>query len=1072
MEPTEPVRVGPFAIEVTEWESSETLDGLKLRLSVARTAEGEASVRRRIATDPAGHVTRRTHRGRVFTPILQGVSVEEVVARLVSSRDVAEANPQADVRQLLLEGSFGLDPADEPLLEVPTPSGGRIDVQAGATVIEVKRRLAPSSLAAYEEQLGDYVRDRETETSQRWTAVLTDGREWRLYDVTPSGQTLVGRPFRAEASEPDALVHWLGTVLATRRNIPPVPHEIQSRLGVDSPSFALDLHALKQLYITNAEVPTVAVKRELWHRLLSDAFGTEFANDAEQADLFVRHTYLVVVAEVIAHLVVGFPVHGDASELLSGKAFSDAQVLGVVEEDFFDWIVEVPGGPQFVNRLVRRIAQFDFSHPSHDVLKTLYETVIDPDTRRRLGEYYTPDWLAEQMVESIVDDPLSQRVLDPACGSGTFLFWAIRRYLEAADAAGTDTAESLRNLPSMVSGLDLHPVAVTLARVTYLLAIGAGRLSERTHPLSIPVHLGDSMSWRQPDRIHTAGGIVISTAAGDSDLGTVPLWDEDIRLDDDLLQDPERFDLLIAELADRATSGRPLGNTLSRFAVPLRHQDQLESVYLRFRRLHDDGRDHVWGYFVRNLARPRSFLLNPVDRLIGNPPWLPYRNMTEPVKSRFKEGCQERGLWSGGRSATQQNLSAYFVVMAVSQFLRPDGKFGFVMPSAALHLRHYEGFRSGEWRGVNATFGTSWRLVHVTSTPPFFPVPCAVVFGQRTERPQAMGVDIEQWTGRLPAGTNHQWDQVSDCIKIEPGVVQRAAEPDHDYRDRFKNGATLYPRNLVVVTERDPGPLGAGPDRIAIQSYISPQAKEPWRSLEPLQGVLENQFIRPVYLGEHVLPFRTTTPLLAVVPWNGSRLINHDDPATPSGLADWWFRADELWRGNAGLNRSTETESLIGNIDYLGKLSSQFPTSPYRVVYTKAGNTLNAALVTDRRAVIDHKLYWAHAHSRGEASYLCGIFNSAAFRDEIEGFQSVGLFGPRDFDKYVFEVVWPEFSPDADLHREIVVAAQNAEEIASSLDLAEVASFTKARSMIRAALEEEGVSERLDLLVLDLLTQS
>lgn len=69
-------------------------------------------------------------------------------------------------------------------------------------------------------------------------------------------------------------------------------------------------------------------------------------------------------------------------------------------------------------------------------MKTLYESVISADTRRRLGEYYTPDWRAEAMVDAAVPNPLEQRVLDPACGSGTFLFHAVRRYLAAAREAG------------------------------------------------------------------------------------------------------------------------------------------------------------------------------------------------------------------------------------------------------------------------------------------------------------------------------------------------------------------------------------------------------------------------------------------------------------------------------------------------------------------------------------------------------------------------------------------------------------------------------------------------------------
>ena len=122
--------------------------------------------------------------------------------------------------------------------------------------------------------------------------------------------------------------------------------------------------------------------------------------------------------------------------LLTGQHFALAQIYGVVEEDFFDWVLEVPGGASFVRTMARRVARFDWTNVEHDVLKVLYESVIGAETRKRLGEYYTPDWLAEQVVAKAVTDPLDQRVLDPACGSGTFLFHAVRRYLTAAEEAG------------------------------------------------------------------------------------------------------------------------------------------------------------------------------------------------------------------------------------------------------------------------------------------------------------------------------------------------------------------------------------------------------------------------------------------------------------------------------------------------------------------------------------------------------------------------------------------------------------------------------------------------------------
>lgn len=71
---------------------------------------------------------------------------------------------------------------------------------------------------------------------------------------------------------------------------------------------------------------------------------------------------------------------------------------GVVDHDFFDWVLEVLGGEGFIATLARRLARFDWSTVEHDVLKVLYESVISASTRKALGEYYTPDWLANAMV--------------------------------------------------------------------------------------------------------------------------------------------------------------------------------------------------------------------------------------------------------------------------------------------------------------------------------------------------------------------------------------------------------------------------------------------------------------------------------------------------------------------------------------------------------------------------------------------------------------------------------------------------------------------------------------------------
>jgi N-6 DNA Methylase len=332
---------------------------------------------------------------------------------------------------------------------------------------------------------------------QRYVGVLTDGAEWHLHSLVGDELALVSSlEVDPRSPDVDGLCLWLEGVLATDQKITPTPREITARLGADSPAHALDVSDLTVLYQAHKALPTVRLKRELWAKLLTTALGTAFSDDDR---LFIEHTLLVTTAKIIAHAVAGInPTDPSVSPvvLARGGLFAQAQITGVVDHDFFDWVVEVGGGQQWVRTLARRLARFAWGEVEHDVMKVLYESVISTSERHRLGEYYTPDWLAEQIVAQVVTEPLTQRVLDPGCGSGTFLFHAVRRYLQAATPAGMANADAILGAVSHVAGVDVHPVAVIFARVTYLLAIGMNRLQAADRPpIAIPVYLGDSVQW-------------------------------------------------------------------------------------------------------------------------------------------------------------------------------------------------------------------------------------------------------------------------------------------------------------------------------------------------------------------------------------------------------------------------------------------------------------------------------------------------------------------------------------------------------------------------------------------------
>ena len=175
--------------------------------------------------------------------------------------------------------------------------------------------------------------------------------------------------------------------------------------------------------------------------------------------------------------------------------------------------------------------------------------------------------------------------------------------------------------------------------------------------------------------------------------------------------------------------------------------------------LHDQGRDHIWEYYVRNLARPLWFAQpdNRVDVLVGNPPWLAYRFMPDLMQTHYRTLSEQRQLWAGGKVSTHQDLSDLFVVRCVEQYLRDGGGFGFVMPAAVLSRRQFDGFRMGSYEtlGVSTAveFDTPWRFRAVS--PDIFPVPAAVVFGRRAPEPGAMPQKVEAYSGRVDPGEKH-----------------------------------------------------------------------------------------------------------------------------------------------------------------------------------------------------------------------------------------------------------------------------------------------------------------------------
>ena len=966
-----------------------------------------------------------------------------------------EANITSAVRDFLI--LTGLAKPREIVEEnPPSPDGSRraVDLTALDTFVEVKRRIGTvggfQPNPQYVQQIDDYLSESASVGRGVRTGILTDGRYW-LLRWPGAGAVKTSRPYGFELRRADEwlpLFEWLrDEALTSLVDIYPDRDTVERYLGPNSPSYQRDIAALASLFSEYSDDPTIQVKRQLWHDLLRAALGEVARTPSQMDDLFVRHTYLSMVIGMVVQASFGLEIRSiaeqDPADLLRGASFRSATGLqGVIESDFFAWPTEVGGGP-LIRALARRIARFDWQQPPSDIASILYETVIPPDERRTLGEYYTPDWLARAMVSELVSDPLGQHVLDPACGSGTFVAEAVNHFIRASDSAGLDPKEALDKLVTSVTGIDVHPVAVHLARSAWVLAarpvIEAATASGYDASVTVPIYLGDALQlrFRSGDMFAEYN---VTVQVGD-DQNTELLFPVT------LVERPNDFDSLMDHVADAIERGEdPLYALDDNGITDPAERATLEQTIATLQSLHTEGRDHIWAYYTRNLVRPVSLARAKVDVVIGNPPWLNYNQTANTLRSELRRQSRDvYGIWSGGRYATHQDVAGLFFTRSVDLYLEPGGVIGMVMPHSALQAGQYSKWRTGQWRASGGTgtlavdfdFKTAWDLEGLTPNS-FFPIPSCVVFAtwvgpDSDAKGHPLRGSVERWLG--PAGSPR-------VTRNQASITDTSVVGDSPYAEQSRQGATIVPRCLFFVEETDSSVTVQAGQTITVNARRGSQDKNPWRSLDltKITGqTIETQHVLDVHLGETLAPYVMLDPLKAVLPLTQSDSKLPTDDGGPGGIdlgqlgrrmRSRWRTVSELWERNKSPSNKL---NLLRQMDYMRKLSSQLEwrqdsgDRPVRMAYGSSGAP-TAALIHEGQPLIDYTLFWITCRDDQEARYLLAVINSSELFKAVAGLMPKGQYGARHVQKHLWKLPIPEFDDANPLHVRISEAGSAAAE--------------------------------------------
>ena len=113
------------------------------------------------------------------------------------------------------------------------------------------------------------------------------------------------------------------------------------------------------------------------------------------------------------------------------------------------------------------LSRWNFKTIHGDILSGVYDHYLDPSKRRALGEVFTRPEIARYMLERCGYDA-TKTVLDPACGTGTFLVEALNQDVRRLRSQGMLTEQTVTRTLRRLHGLDISPFSVSLAQIQLL----------------------------------------------------------------------------------------------------------------------------------------------------------------------------------------------------------------------------------------------------------------------------------------------------------------------------------------------------------------------------------------------------------------------------------------------------------------------------------------------------------------------------------------------------------------------------------------------------------------------------
>jgi hypothetical protein len=974
---------------------------------------------------------------------------------------------------------------------------GRADAVYNRLILEYKApgvlRESNSYRANKEaiEQVEGYIRGlvrRERHKPERVAGVILDGNYF-IFIRTREGVSHTESPMKVDDYSTE---HFLKLLASLSTELALIPENLIRDFGENT---IVSRKAVSTLYkeLTEARSPKVKALFEQWALQFGEVcdyeaasklkvesfaqrFGTAGQTIAPFPFFFCLHTYYATFIKLLAVQVVHYyamPKLGTdlrqaaafgSDQLKSylekvedGEIFRQLGITNLLEGDLFRWYLDAWNEQiyQATKEIITALSNYSLvtldvdPDTTRDLLKKLYQQLMPGELRHNLGEYYTPDWLAERLLNMLevgrFEGNPNKRLLDPACGSGTFLVIAIKRIREYAADKMLPESQVLEKILSNVVGFDLNPLAVISARTNYLLALG-DLLQHRKGEISIPVYLCDSiMTPQEGQDMFTKGILRFNTAVGPLAL---PRSLIDARFIDPLanfLEEAVKLNLNREQFIKVLTEKFPLISGRDD-----RDIDIVCQLYDKLLGFEQQGINGIWARIIKNAFGP--LFNNEFDYIAGNPPWVNWESLPEEYRRDSKPLWEMHGLFPHSGMDTilgkgKKDISMLMTYVAIDKYLKKDGKLGFLITQSVFKTagagQGFRRFRLGDGKPMQVLHvddmmelqpfeGASNRTAVVIlqkGRPTKYPMP-SYLYWRKTSKGKSIATtskfeDVLQMTERkqFAAQPVDESDLTSPWLTARPKAIKSVkkvlGQSDYVAHAGCYSGGANGVYWLDIIDKR--------PDGLVLVANITEGAK---RQVESVQTAIEPNLLYPLLRGRDVRRWQAKpSAYILMVQDPGKRQGISEDEMKISYPKTYQYlkRFEGVLRERAAYKRYFRSDAPFYSMFDVG----DYTFAPYKVVWTRVDIDIRGAVIESsevfgtKEVIVPIETAVLVSFSElAETHYFCAMLNSSPWRFVIT---STAVHGTGGFGSpnVLRKARIPKFDAKDRVHKELSGLSKN-----------------------------------------------